>query len=141
MSGVISDYFRRLMLERTFHGTPLPFTQVEVALTRRLPLSNSAVAQLDEPIGGGYRRSNAVTINATNWPLRASDGLIYNGTAIGWPLDCTVSWGVISGWAVVSIHATNPQVLAVGSLPKPVRFVPTQRPHLPINSIAFELDA
>lgn len=140
MSGVISDYFRREILRRAFDPTyALPFTQIEVALTTRLPLANSSTAQLVEPIGGGYRRSNPVTISAANWPLRATDGLIYNATAISWPLDCTVSWGTISGWALVSVGTS--QVLAVGSLPKPVRFVPTQRPFLPVNSVAFELTA
>lgn len=140
MSGVISDYMRRELLKRGFQPEyTLPFSQFEVALTRRLPLANSAVAQLDEPIGGGYRRSNVVTMNATNLPLRVTDGLIYNATPISWPLDCTVAWGTITGWAVISIHATAPRVLAVGDVIKPVRFIPGQRPYLPANSIAFEL--
>ncbi len=140
MSGVISDYMRREMLKRGFQTAyALPFTQVEIALTRRLPLANSAPAQLDEPIGGGYRRSNVVTLNETNFPLRVTDGLIYNATSISWPMDCTVPWGTISGWAVISIHATTPQVLAVGTIAKPMRFIAGQRPFLPVNSIAFEL--
>lgn len=140
MSGSISDYFRREILKRAFHSYTLPFTQLQIALTTRLPATNAPPGALAEPIGGGYQRSAAITLNATNFPLRTTDGLIYNAVPIAWGQDCTVSWGTITGWAAVSVHATNPQVLAVGSLATPVRFVPGQRPHLPINSIAFELE-
>lgn len=140
MSGVVTPAFSTDLLRGFFEtGTFVRgYTAVEFALTRKVPVNNASVAQLDEPVGGGYRRSNPYSLSNANWSVNSS-GEMVNLQPILWPLDCTVTWGQIYGWAMIGRHATLPPVLAVGELSQPVRFVPPMRPRLPASSVSFGL--
>lgn len=140
MSGVITPAFSLAMLQTFFHAGTYNrgYTSVEIALTRRVPVSNAGLNQLDEPIGGGYRRSAPIPLSNAAWQINGA-GQIFNATPVSWPLDCTVSWGTIQGWAVIGRHPTAPPVLAIGELVQPVRFVPGMRPRLPAGSITMGL--
>lgn len=137
MSGVITPNFSAELLKGYFHGYN-PSYPVEIALTRRVPVANAGTNQLDEPLGGGYRRSNTVALNAANWPLVSPDNQVYNAVAIDWPLDCTVGWGTINGWAILSTGA-SPMVLVVGEFNTPTRFTPGMRPRIAANVLTFGL--
>lgn len=137
MSGVLTPAMSNVLLQLFFNRgtyTP-PFTDVQIALTRRVPVNNAGLNQLDEPVGGGYRRSNPVLLSNSVWSLNGS-GQMFNSAPISWPLDCTVPWGTISGWAMIS-RGASPAVLAVGEINTPYRFVPPMRPRLPVGAITF----
>lgn len=142
MSGVTTLTFRQELLAQRFLGVQPVWDQFELALTRRVPTTNSAVNQLDEPSGGGYARQQ-FALSSSNFSLVnenevANNGLIYFPVATG-------NWGSIHGWAVISHKVgawpggTGPKVMAVGTLNEPIRVVSGVRPYLGAGSIVFGL--
>lgn len=136
MSGVSTLELRRAMLLQFFRGEDPPWTYVQVALTRKVPATNAADGQLDEPIGGGYDRAD-YGFDYTRWTLN-NDNEITNNTNIVWPV-CTVAWGVMHGWAILGPTSGGSLVLAVGTLVEPYRVVPGIQPIAAANSLTFGL--
>lgn len=117
MSGTLTTGFRRRILDYIFRDVPLGFDELDVALTLRVPSANAAVSQLNEPVGMSYARAR-IALASPNWLTTAGGemanaGLLYFPTATG-------NWGVINGWAWVSVEA-SPIVLAVGTIVQPYR--------------------
>lgn len=142
MSGVTTLTFRQELLAQRFLGIEPVWDQFEVALTRRVPTTNSSVDQLDEPVGAAYARQQ-FALSSSNFSLIneneiGNNGLLYFPTATG-------AWGSIHGWAVISQKVgawppgTGPKVMAVGTLNEPIRVVSGVRPYLGPGSIVFGL--
>lgn len=139
MSGVTTLAFRQELLSQRFLDFTPEWDNWAVALTRRVPTTNSAVSQLDEPVGNGYARQ-LIAITSANFELVngqeiANTGLLYFPAATG-------SWGTLHGWALISDKSTawvtgTPEVMAVGTLVKPLRVVAGVRPFLGPGGISF----
>lgn len=136
MSGVASLVLRRDLIAHYFRGTALPYTQLQFALTRRIPPANAAANQLDEPVGLSYARVSTVFPSSVVWLGGPSDEMTLN-VALLFPT-ATGTWGTINGWAMVSNGAT-PLVLATGQVPRPLRVISGIRPRLPIGAVSFSL--
>lgn len=133
MSGTLTTGFRKRMLQHVFSGTALGFTDLQVALTKRVPSANSSPSQLDEPVGLAYARQ---TLALGSWANSIS-GEVGNPAIIYFPV-ATGTWGVLNGWALVTVEAT-PIVAAVGQLVTPYRVISGIRPYIPILGLAVGL--
>lgn len=142
MSGVTTLAFRQELLKQRFLGIAPVWDQFEVALTRKVPTTNSAVDQLDEPVGLGYARQQ-FALSSANFAM-INDNEVANTGTLYFPL-ATGSWGTIHGWAIIShkltawAPGTEPLVMAVGTLNEPIRVVTNIRPYLGPGSLVFGL--
>lgn len=133
MSGASTLGYRADQVKAVWHRQLPSWSSVLVCLTRRVPSSNAAPDQLDEPVGLGYARVT-VAVSAANWPLQNSTE-VGNGIAIVFP-EATGLWGDVAGWAVLSAE-TTPKTLAVGTLAEPVRVSAGIQPVVQPGAIVF----
>lgn len=140
MSGVTTLAFRQELLKQRFLGFVPEWTAFELALTRRVPTTNSAVAQLNEPVGGAYARAR-LPLDDPSWDL-INDNEVANAIAVYFPT-ATSAWGTLHGWAAISYKATawsagnGPKVMAVGTLNTPLRVLSGVRPYLGAGDVVF----
>lgn len=119
-------YGRTLLLRAVF--TPelvtLP-TELEVALTRTVAPANASEDQLVEPTLGGYARQ-VIALDGSHWAPNGF-GDLYNTVTVTFP-QVTVSWGLITGWALVDPVAT--QCVNTGALMEPMSTVIGMIPYI-----------
>lgn len=130
MSGVTTLAFRQELLQQRFLGIAPSWSTLAIALTRRVPTTNSSVAQLDEPFGNAYARVN-LALGDPDWDL-INDNEVANSGTLYFP-SATGSWGTIHGWAAIG----GTRVVAVGTLNSPLRVVSGVRPYLGPGDIVF----
>lgn len=135
MSGQSTTWFRQQRLNETFRRVTLPFTTMQVALTRRAPASNSDVSQVatNEPVGYGYARPT-VAMNGSAWTLISSTE-IANTNEIVFPRASGPGWGMLHGWALIAVGVNR--VVALGTLVEPLRCVGGIQPVLGPGTIVF----
>ena len=110
--GNFSVRMRTNLLRGTF--TPDAFTppsEVQIALTTKVPLANSSVDELAEPIADEYVRQT-YPIGDAYWD-ETGFGELFNLEVVIFPTVLT-TWGTIRGWAMVN-QETN-QCMVVGEL-------------------------
>lgn len=132
MSGATSLAFRQQLLGNRFLGTAITWTAVGIALTRRVPTTNSSIDQLDEPVGLGYARVS-IPIGASDWD-QINDNEVANQNVVYFPT-ATGLWGAIHGWAAIG----GASVIATGTLNDPLKVIAGIRPYLPAGAISFGL--
>lgn len=142
MSGVTTVAFRRELISQRFLGFVPEWNNFEIALTRKVPTTNSDVSQLDEPVGLAYARVQ-IAIVSSNFVL-VNQQEVYNTGTLFFPT-ASGFWGTVHGWAIISQKLTawspgkGPEVMAVGTLQEPLKVVAGVRPKLGPGAIAFGL--
>ena len=135
MSGVSSLSLRRELLGLFFRGSTPGYSAFQVCLTRRIPTTNSAINQLDEPTTGGYARVEIPFGGIGQWRQINDNEVGYDGT-VYFPT-ATDLWGTIAGWALLDTPASR--VMAVGTLNEPFKCVAGIRPYLGPDDLSFGL--
>lgn len=133
-----SGYFRQELLKAFFtrNAYAPAYTQVLVALTRRVAPSNASAAQLDEPPTNLAYARQPLGLTNGNFALNGQNQ-VYNAVQVTWP-NPTGSWGALNGWAILTSEAT-PMVLCVGSLASPMRAIVNQRPQAAVGTLIIDL--
>lgn len=133
MSGQSTTWFRQQRLQETFRRVALPFTQVQIALTRKVPAANADINQLDEPGPNGYARVT-YPFNAASWTLANGTEMV-NASRIVFPRASGTGWGMLNGFVLIAVGPNR--TVAVGTLVQPLRCVGGVQPVFEIGSIAF----
>lgn len=133
MSGSASLSLRQDLISDRFLGIQPVYTGLLLALTRKVPTTNSSVNQLDEPVGLGYARIT-VPLGSAAWQLINGAEVVNTGTYY-FPT-ATGLWGTIHGWALISTPGAA-LVKAVGTFNEPYRVVSGIRPFIGPADISF----
>lgn len=132
MPSTLTMFGRRFLMRALLTpDTYVPITEVEIALTRSIPVANAAASQLLEPTALSYARQTYPT-GSIYW-APTNFGELYNTTLITFDQIQAEEWGWIRGYAI--IDPTSQQCLDVGSLKVPFRGVIGMVPKLEPGSV------
>jgi hypothetical protein len=133
MSATFTPYGRTLMGASLF--APAAWKSIplmNIALTVVVPSPNDSIAQLVEPVGGGYAQC-AYATDPGRWTV--SDNCEYWNTYTTTFAVATGDWGVINGFAL--LDTPRGQVIAVGALDTPYRVLPGMIPKIGPGAICL----
>lgn len=110
-----------------------PLTGLTIALTRTVPVANTAPSQLTQPDpSGGYVAQN-YGVGVEFWQPTGF-GEFYNAAPVNFP-QVTASWGRMLGYAVIA--SDRSKCLSVGALAEPFIAEIGMIPYLPPGTIVL----
>lgn len=109
---------------------------VWLALTKTVPVADSAGDQLNEPVGGNYYRV-VIPLNSSAWGLNGYYEMT-NLYSVTMPVP-SADWGSLNGWALVDAQNSG-QSLITGNLLQSLRVPVGQTAVLPQGLLTFSLD-